>query len=359
MTPNATDAGDRFSQPRDLDVVADVAADIESPGRALGNARRGRKLEIARIANELRLTPTTIEALERDDYGHLPSPVFVAGYIRTYARLLGLDPEPLIVSFRNLHPDAEAPPPRVRPRSQQTASAGRSLGWLLPVLILPLIAGGAYYWWANSGGARSDIAANRAEPEQAELSDMSPESPPPNQPESRPDSAPAADLPQPTARPVSAAEAEALATAGNSVDFDAVGMTKLAPETASPVAEDDAASVAKEAAEPAASATELVQPTPAEAEPTSGSAVAIAFRGPCWVDIRDADGEVQLFGEMANGDRRVLDGKPPYSLVIGNASAVDMEVGGKPFDVNAVAKGNVARFKLDPTLVGKPSADVD
>jgi len=80
-----------------------------------------------------------------------------------------------------------------------------------------------------------------------------------------------------------------------------------------------------------------------------GAEVVVSFSGPCWVDIRDAEGEVLLFGEMADGDQHVLGGDPPYSLVLGNASATALTVGDKPFDVNAIAKGNVARFTLDPT----------
>ncbi len=55
-----------------------------------------------------------------------------------------------------------------------------------------------------------------------------------------------------------------------------------------------------------------------------------------------------LTGEMAKGDRRVLAGEPPYSFVIGNASATKLTVGGKPFDLPRRSRGNVARFKLNP-----------
>ena len=100
-----------------------------------------------------------------------------------------------------------------------------------------------------------------------------------------------------------------------------------------------------------------------DSEASSGSAaqtghdVKIQFSGPCWVDIRDAAGEVQLFGEMADGDSHVLGGEPPYSLVIGNASATEILIGGRPFDVRAVAKGNVARFELDPVALQQAEAD--
>jgi cytoskeleton protein RodZ len=92
----------------------------------------------------------------------------------------------------------------------------------------------------------------------------------------------------------------------------------------------------------AASAEEELAPTPAS------DGVDLSFTGPCWVDIRDAKGSVLLFGEMARGDKETLAGEPPFSFVIGNAAAVEMNVGGMPYDVRAVARGNVARFEIDP-----------
>ena len=72
------------------------------------------------------------------------------------------------------------------------------------------------------------------------------------------------------------------------------------------------------------------------------------FSGACWVDVRDNDRKFKLFGEMPKGTRKVLGGQPPYKVVIGNAKAVDISVDGKPFDLAPYAKGNVARFTLDP-----------
>jgi cytoskeleton protein RodZ len=51
---------------------------------------------------------------------------------------------------------------------------------------------------------------------------------------------------------------------------------------------------------------------------------------------------------MDKGDRHLLGGKPPYSLIIGNAAAAQILVDGQPFDFKSVVRGNVARFSLDP-----------
>jgi cytoskeleton protein RodZ len=74
----------------------------------------------------------------------------------------------------------------------------------------------------------------------------------------------------------------------------------------------------------------------------------MSFAGPCWVDIRDSERKFKLFGEMGKGDRRVLEGKPPYSVILGNAAVVEVTVAGAPYDLSGVSHGNVARFTLDP-----------
>jgi len=76
--------------------------------------------------------------------------------------------------------------------------------------------------------------------------------------------------------------------------------------------------------------------------------IVMTFAAPCWVDVRDSERKFKLFGEVPKGSRKVLGGKPPYKVVIGNAGAVSILVNGEPFDLAPYAKGNVARFTLDP-----------
>jgi len=76
--------------------------------------------------------------------------------------------------------------------------------------------------------------------------------------------------------------------------------------------------------------------------------IVISFDGTSWVDVRDSERKYMLFGEMKKGDRQVLEGTPPYSVIIGNVAAVQISVGGEAFDLKALSKGNVARFTLDP-----------
>ncbi|VAW80952.1 hypothetical protein MNBD_GAMMA12-3599 [hydrothermal vent metagenome] len=70
-----------------------------SPGEVLLEARRSRDISIEYIARQLRLTVVQIDAIENDDYTLLPATIFVQGYIRGYANILGLDSEPLVERF--------------------------------------------------------------------------------------------------------------------------------------------------------------------------------------------------------------------------------------------------------------------
>lgn len=92
------------------------------------------------------------------------------------------------------------------------------------------------------------------------------------------------------------------------------------------------------AAEPAAAAG------PAAAEPS----LRLSFRDRSWVEIRQADGSLLLSQNNDAGTVQTVDGVPPYTLVIGNASKVDLEFRGKPVDLSAsTSRDDVARLRLE------------
>ncbi len=72
---------------------------VPSPGQVLKAKREELDCSVEEAANALHLGRHVIEALERDDYAALPGSTFVQGYVRSYARLLSLDPERLVHSL--------------------------------------------------------------------------------------------------------------------------------------------------------------------------------------------------------------------------------------------------------------------
>lgn len=87
-------------------------------GAALLMERRRQGLSLGDISRQLKLSVRQVEALERDDYSGFTGPVFVHGFIRNYAKLLNLDPDPLIrAADQILNPPAPASEPVVEAAS--------------------------------------------------------------------------------------------------------------------------------------------------------------------------------------------------------------------------------------------------
>jgi cytoskeleton protein RodZ len=108
--------------------------------------------------------------------------------------------------------------------------------------------------------------------------------------------------------------------------------------TASP--RSSAAPPATAAPEPAVAAA--LPAAPAETE------LRLSFRDVSWVEIRQADGTVLLSQTNAAGTVQTIEGVPPYTLVIGNASKVDLEFRGQPVDLSSSAsRDDVARLRLE------------
>jgi len=122
-----------------LPEVAAQAPEVEAPmpGAIFLEERQRQGLSLTDVARQLKLFPRQVDALERDDYAALPGPVFVRGFTRNYARLLGIDAEPLLraVESRLAPGKAEAAPepgpvhrpgrPAVLPSTDGGAAGGR------------------------------------------------------------------------------------------------------------------------------------------------------------------------------------------------------------------------------------------
>ncbi len=284
-------------------------------GHQLRVARERRNINVQQVAHDLRLTVNTVKALENDDYTQLPSTVFVTGYIKSYARLLGIDPQPLIANYRAAQhqPAAES----AQPIKRNNQPGDKTVRLALVVLALVVTVAIALLWNPDLSLLFS-AAQNESATEPTAMM-------PPDHP-SNIDPQPTAELteniePDPPQQP-SLLMPEQPSTTTPEPEIEPVPELPIAMPQPEPTPEPPA------------------EPVPAE--------VVMEFSGPCWVDIRDTTGNFKLFGEMSKGDRHVLGGEPPYSMILGNASAVTITVGTATFDVQSQARGNVARFDLDP-----------
>ncbi|MGE0098635.1 MAG: helix-turn-helix domain-containing protein [Hydrogenophaga sp.] len=98
---------------------------------------------------------------------------------------------------------------------------------------------------------------------------------------------------------------------------------------------------------PAAPATPNAAAAPATTEPAAaGSLLTIAATGESWVEVTNGSGNVVIQRMLQAGDAVDFSSAPPYSVVLGRAESARVTVRGRPFDVNAIARNNVARFEV-------------
>ncbi len=99
---------------------------IETAGKILSSARIHHDLSVQDVAKTLNLSVNTINALEQDEYEHLPGYTFAKGYIRSYANFLGLDPD-AIIATADLEPEGLSQIPTSRAaRKLKSRAQGKS-----------------------------------------------------------------------------------------------------------------------------------------------------------------------------------------------------------------------------------------
>ena len=77
----------------------------ESFGARLRKQREERGIDLNWIAEDTKIKRSLLEGLERDDVSRWPSGIFRRAYLRTYAQVIGLDPDVVLREFLELHPD--------------------------------------------------------------------------------------------------------------------------------------------------------------------------------------------------------------------------------------------------------------
>lgn len=125
-------------------------------GRQLSEARENRRISLEQAERETRIRLKYLMAMEAGDFGALPNPVVARGFLRSYARYLGLDPEPLVEALQQTLPE---PAPFTRPPRREgrhvlemdlSRPAGSGLTAVLSAALVVLLFAIAGYWlWAQ------------------------------------------------------------------------------------------------------------------------------------------------------------------------------------------------------------------
>jgi cytoskeleton protein RodZ len=322
-------------------------AAASSVGAWLRAAREAAGLSEDAVAQQLKLHPRQVRAIEEDDYGQLPGRTFVRGFVRNYARLVNLDADAVVAALPIGEPTSPLErltyTPSSRPMGEipmeSARRGGSSARWLIPLVLLAAVAVAAYYEFSRPSAPRP------ATPDGI----MPPPAPKPATP-----SGPAVTpLPNPLDTPKSETAAPVVAAAESAKAAPATAPPQSAasaPSLAAPATSATALPAAPAAAAPAPSAEPAVAtsaPLPMEARASAtDSALVLTFTGTSWVQVKDASGAVLLSQTATAGATLPVAGRPPFDVVIGNADHVRTQFRGQAVDLAPHTRFNVARLVL-------------
>ncbi len=161
-------------------MVAAVRTEPETAGARLASARQRLGLSLDQVADHLKLDPDTVAALERGDHRAIGAAVFVRGFLRRYATLVGESAADIEALYAQ-QPDAEARPDLSKTgmhRIEPAAFRPRLGVWPALVAALALAVAGAG-WWAMYSKPQRHTTAGSSLPAPGALAPAPPAQGPP------------------------------------------------------------------------------------------------------------------------------------------------------------------------------------
>ncbi len=288
-------------------------------------ARQASGMHIAALAVALKVPVNKLEALEADNYAVLPDTVFVRALASSVCRTLKVDAAPILALLPksqspHLKADSVGLNAPVKGRggksstsfassSSFTASTSRSV----TVVVLALLAGALalVYFPRSSDGSADDFSSVGVGSQASVVGG---------------DLSPVGVVAAPPSTPVAA---EPLGAGVPSVTPASDTLSSPATATATATASAPVVSSAESAGTVAPSGVLLLR-----------------ARSESWVQVKDSAGAVVLQRNLAAAETVSVSGAVPMSVVIGRADATEVFVRGKPFELAAVSRENVARFEV-------------
>ncbi len=354
-----------------------VADNIVAIGSLLSQAREALGVSLERVADELKIPESKLHALETEQYEKLASPTFVKGYLRTYSRYLNLNVDDIVRRYDHINGDSETAVPEAKPvsRLEPIEKPFPELRWPLAIgaVILLLIAG--YILWGDNlrawvSGVQSNEAAvevtdrSSGENTQSTVDEVvvdplvaNASSVPSSVDaldsvdslDSAPDSA-QFDNQQLSSNQVSSNQNNQATTensdsgigfVGNSTESVSNGDNSLESSVVAP----DTVNVISNESEVSVAATTETLPSNTAFTPSQDT-LTFSFTGDCWLEVRDANGDVLVSRVVNSGQSVEVNGQSPFAIRLGNARVVSLLHNGEAITINPITGRNTLRLQV-------------
>jgi cytoskeleton protein RodZ len=316
----------------------DGVAQAELPGRILAQKRQELKWSIEDVARSLHLAPRQIQALESDNYSALPGMAVTRGFIRSYAKLLQLEPTALLQLIANATDGKAEDVSLRRPLPAKPFYVNRSLGmgrsstsWKRSIVViligLPIA---LFVAW------RADWLPPEWKAEVQALMSMQAATNTAGKPEVQ--------------------DSQEVTKAGQkntaSLTQEAVTAEAGTPKAYLESAEKNLlfpgdASKAQNPLDSQRAASQEYAAIQAVGMVNSSDMLVLKVREDSWIEIRNSKDKLLLSRLAKAGESEAVPVREPIKLIIGNAAGVDVQLRGAPVELNATAKNNIARLTLN------------
>lgn len=315
-----------------------------TPGQQLSAARKQQGKTLVQIAEATRIFETRLEAIERDDYSAAgTAPAFVIGYVKTYAKQVGVDGKPLVTVVEAYFKQKQLSEEQNNPVVAQRKSVNWP-PWVATAVALIIFIGLGQWFFAQQKEKMADdpiVVSDSVELASSHSSVKVLEQKVPLT--QRDENLMSRDLvasveeskTQEPAKEASSAVASSMVTqpdgySGNQhTQKEVDGINSEVP-------------VATQQAATESTALET------EAQEPSSDVLKLVFTADCWVEVADASGRKQVAKLAKAGDQIQLLGKAPFDLKLGDAAAATGFVNGRALDLTASPGRRVLRIQVGP-----------
>lgn len=305
-------------------------------GEVLLVARKAKKLTQKDISNSLKLSIKQIDAIEKNDFSALPDAINTRGFIRNYARLLNVDAEPLLTSFRARVPEILPTTLSVQSSTRQVKLSKESQPWLKYILASILVLLFLLAWFFYMDYMPKPYKVNQENTAVA------------------PEVSTTLEMPE-VALPAAERQVNSPDTSTNTANTVDTAPNNDTIPLANPTTDPNVASTNQTTQPVATEATanaQVAMPNATSAQSletniTPEGKVMMTFSDETWVRVTNQSGKVVFEKTYSANSSGVIDAAPPLNLVIGNAKATQLQYLGQSVDLTASTKGNVARVTLN------------
>lgn len=342
-----------------------------TPGALLSATRQGHGLTIEQVASHLNLAPRQVVALEADDFAALPGMVIARGFLRSYAKLLRLDPVALLAMLGEQHQPSSSMPMRHAlsgsfsesrlPSQASPGSRGRAVPIAAGIALLVAAAAGSYAlgWWPEGLSRRVTQLRLSAWPTgenavagNAVLSEAGANTVRAGGVAAVSQAGQVGGL---AGAPVQSAQATGtpMLTATRTLASTTPGTRgDMAPSRATATGRARVAAVAPAdvgqmtALTPSSGLNLARQATVAVKLAATQNPLVLNIQEDSWVELKRADNTPVVAKVIKAGSVETFDVSEPLTLIVGNIAGVEASLRGTPIALASAATGNVARVLI-------------